>query len=149
MEVSTAYPVQSAPQTPAVQGPAGEAQAAPVPAAAPMARFDEYEPETGEPSPGVYSVEPDGAGGRRVEFRPYSGDGAEQTTANTDRVDGELRQLKQRQATLEQKLSRAEEGGAEERELEQLRKQLEAVRSELTQKDNDAYRKGHAVFTDA
>lgn len=126
MKVSSAYPVQSTPQAPAVQEPAGteragEAQAVPVPAAeARRARFDEYVPEAA----------------------------GERTTANTDRVDGELRQLKQRQAALEQKLSRAEEGGAEERELEQLRQQLEAVRSELTQKDNDAYRKGHTVFTD-
>lgn len=96
--------------------------------------------------PAAREAEPDGEGGRRVEFRPYSGDGAEQTTANTDRVDAEIRRLKQEQAALEQRVRRAEEGGAGE--PEQLKRRLKGVESELKAKDNDAYRRQHTVFTD-
>jgi len=64
-------------------------------------------------------------------------------TANTDKVDAEIRRLKKKQAKLEQQLAQADD-----RQRANLERQLAKVEAELHRKDNDAYRKQHAVVTE-
>ena len=71
------------------------------------------------------------------------GDKAESCTCNTDKVDREIEKLKQKLERLEQQYN-AETDAAKRRELEQ---KLAQVKSELSQKDNDAYRRQHASFS--
>lgn len=93
-------------------GPVGGAS----PSAVPQPRFDEYVEGKGrQPSPGLYEVKEDGEGGYQVSFRPYSEDGEEaapaaggrdapegsKTTVNTDKVDAEIRKLKEKRESLE------------------------------------------------
>lgn len=117
-------------------------------------RFDRYEESGGGSAPpGVYAVEADGAEGYRIAFRPPEDGGTppdrtpeqpEKTTVNTDRVDGELRQLKKEQSDLERQISQAERAGADLPQLPALRQRLSAVEAELAQKDTDAYRRTRA-----
>lgn len=67
---------------------------------------------------------------------------SESCTCNTDRVDGEIKRLREKQEQLEQKLRAAEGENAE-----RIRKQLESVSAELAMKDNDAYRRQNAIFS--
>lgn len=67
---------------------------------------------------------------------------SETTTANTDKVDRELEQLKKQQEQLEKQLRTAEPEQAET-----IRQQLNQVQRELAQKANDAYRRQHTVFS--
>lgn len=67
---------------------------------------------------------------------------SETTTCNTDRVDEEIKRLKEKQEQLEQKLRSAEGENAE-----RIKRQLESVSAELAMKDNDTYRRQNAVFT--
>lgn len=64
------------------------------------------------------------------------------TTANTDQVDREIEQLKKRKEQMEKQLHTAEPDQAES-----IRKQLDQVERELAQKDSDAYRRQHTVFS--
>ena len=67
---------------------------------------------------------------------------SETTTCNTDRVDEEIKRLKEKQEQLEQQLRAAEGENAE-----RIKRQLESVSAELAMKDNDTYRRQNAVFT--
>ena len=67
---------------------------------------------------------------------------SETTTANTDMVDREIEQLKKQQEKLEERLRTA---GPEQ--AEDIRRQLDQVQRELAQKDNDTYRRQHAIFS--
>lgn len=67
---------------------------------------------------------------------------AETTTCNTDKVDREIEQLKTRQEKLEEQLR-----AAAPEQADALRQQLEQVERELARKDNDSYRRQHAVFS--
>lgn len=67
----------------------------------------------------------------------------ERCVGNTDKVDREIEQLKRRQQALQQQLN-TETDEARARELE---RELAQVESELRQKDNDAYRRQHTVFS--
>ncbi len=58
-------------------------------------------------------------------------------TVNTDRVDAEIRRLKQKKAELERQL---QSGGDPAVEAE-----LRKIEEELRQKDTDTYRRQHAV----
>lgn len=64
-------------------------------------------------------------------------------TGNTDKVDREIEKLKKKKAELEQQLS----SETDERKIKSLEKELAQVERELSQKDNDAYRRQHAVYT--
>lgn len=72
-----------------------------------------------------------------------SDDRAESCTCNTDKVDREIEELKKRQEELKRQID-SETDGTKIRELE---KQLARIESELSQKDNDTYRRQHAVFS--
>ena len=71
-------------------------------------------------------------------------DDAEEVTGNTDAVDREIEKLKKEKQQLEQQIRKA--SGDEEKSKE-LEKKLAQVESELSQKDNDTYRRQHAVIT--
>ena len=68
---------------------------------------------------------------------------ADTTTCNTDRVDQELKALRQRTAALRQDLRSARS----EEEAAQMEKELAQAERELAMKDNDAYRRAHAQFS--
>lgn len=130
-------------------------QALPVPEAPIRPQLDRYEKTGGEdPSPGIYSVEPDGSEGYQIAFRaPEDGEARpdaalpERTTVNTDKVDQELRRLEEEQAALERQLAETEQAGGDAPQASALRRRLNAVASELTRKDTDAYRRSHASVT--
>ena len=62
------------------------------------------------------------------------------TKAVTDKVDAEIKQLKNKKAKLEQKIS-SEPNSAD------LQRQLALIEDELRKKDNDTYRKAHTNFS--
>lgn len=102
---------------------------------------DEFIP-SGEKTPvGLYLVTPNEDGTRNIKFNAPSPD-TEQTTANTDNVDREIKALKDEQTELQRRLKTA--GGEEAAELQ---RRLERVSAELSQKDNDQYRRVNAVFS--
>ena len=94
---------------------------------------DEYVPSEEEKDIGLYTPPKD-------EDVPE--EKSETTTCNTDRVDEEIKRLKEKQEQLEQKLRAAEGENAE-----RIKKQLESVSAELAMKDNDTYRRQNAIFT--
>lgn len=109
----------------------------------PEKKFDEYvESEKDQPI-GLYSVEEDESGAPRINYDPPEGgkDG-EKCTANTDKVDSEIKMIKEKAEEIQKKLRYA--SGAEKFRLE---KQLRAVNAELMQKDNDSYRRQNTIFT--
>lgn len=64
-------------------------------------------------------------------------------TTNTDRVDREIEQLREEQRQLQQQLRAA----ADSPQAASLEQRLTQVERELQQKDNDAYRRQHAVIS--
>ena len=62
---------------------------------------------------------------------------------NTDEVDREIEKLKKKQQELEQRLNTE----TDEAKIKDLECQLAQVERELKQKDNDTYRRQHAVYT--
>lgn len=92
---------------------------------------DEYVPSEEDEDIGLYKP-PEEEDGER----------SESCTCNTDRVDEEIKRLKEKQEQLEQNLRAAEGENAE-----RIKKQLESVSAELAMKDNDTYRRQNAVFT--
>lgn len=147
-------PVQSgAIFSPAVRGASaaqavgpGQKDAAPVRAAAPD--YDEFVPEdkTGLEHSGFYEpVSGENGPGLRFdapEDEAKPSDKAEQTTTNTDRVDRELEKLRAEQEKLSGQLRTAAPEDAE-----RLQKRLAQLENELRLKDNDAYRRAHAVVS--
>lgn len=69
-------------------------------------------------------------------------DKSQVTTCNTDTVDRELENLRKEQEQLEEQLR-----AAAPEEAEAIQRQLDQVQRELAQKDNDSYRRQHAVFS--
>lgn len=69
--------------------------------------------------------------------------GEEKCVGNTDQVDREIRKLKEKKKKLEQQLKEA--SGDEQKKLEN---QLAQVERELSQKDNDTYRRQHSKFSE-
>ena len=62
---------------------------------------------------------------------------------NTDKVDREIEKLKKQKQELTQQISRETDGS----KVKALQKQLAQVERELSQKDNDTYRRQNAVYT--
>lgn len=67
-----------------------------------------------------------------------------QCTTNTDKVDIEIKKLKEERKQILQELRKA--GGDTEKQVD-LQKRLSQLDAELQAKDNDAYRKQHATHT--
>ena len=124
--------------------------------------MDEYVPEEKpEPSgrywlgkdedgkPKIYFDAPDASdasdGDKGAEGPEKSGsdkDG-QSCTCNTDKVDREIEKLKKQKQELEQQINRE----TDESKTEDLKAKLAQVEKELSQKDNDAYRRQHATYT--
>lgn len=122
----------------------------------PAARFD---PPTGEtpdaggepveaasevPGPARSSVESAARPDEKPEVAEDKPTEPNLTRCSTDKVDGEIDNLRQKAAALKQQLN----GETAEARQSELERQLDAVTRELAQKDNDAYRRQHAQFTD-
>ena len=122
-----------------------------------VSKRDEYIPSEKDEPIGLYSLEQDESGGRGIRFddpnkseKPdKSADEpkkekseSEDCTCNTNKVDRELKRLREKAERLEQQLRSASDD-----EAAKLQKQLAEVQSELAQKDNDSYRRSQAVFS--
>lgn len=108
---------------------------------------------------GLYRVEQDNKGGQKILFdspdkevkasgqkQPtVKGDNSEKSPekciADTDKVEREIRELKEKKQQLEQQIRQISDDESKARELE---KKLAQVENELNQKDNDAYRRQNA-----
>ncbi|MDO5576376.1 MAG: hypothetical protein Q4F84_04800 [Fibrobacter sp.] len=69
---------------------------------------------------------------------------AEKCTINTDAVDREIEKLKEDKKKLEQQIKSAS-GDAEK--VKELKNKLSQIEGEISQKDNDAYRKQNAIVS--
>lgn len=111
---------------------------------------DEFVPSEEKEPIGLYSVAPDENGEPRISFDRTdnkSNDNKDEpeedtVTANTDSVDREIKDLRNKAQMLGQKLRSADDETAGE-----IRRELEQVNAELAQKDNDEYRRQHTIFT--
>ncbi|MBQ8411353.1 MAG: hypothetical protein IJX15_06475, partial [Ruminiclostridium sp.] len=70
-------------------------------------------------------------------------DKAEKCTTNTDKVDREIEKLKEKKRQIEQQI----QSETDENKRQALEKQLAQVEAELSQKNNDAYRRKNAVVS--
>ncbi len=69
---------------------------------------------------------------------------AEECTTNTDNVDREIEKLKEEKKQLKQQIKAA---GGDAEKIRKLEKKLAQIEGELGQKDNDTYRRQHAVVS--
>lgn len=96
-----------------------------------------YEPITGA---GAINGAPDASPKNHPEKASRKSE--EKITINTDDVDREIKQLKERKRQIEQQLQ-AEQDEQRKRALEQ---ELKTIESMLSFKDNDAYRRQNAIM---
>lgn len=138
-----------------------------IPSAEMKKRFDTYEAQPQQQSAGIYQVAHDEEGNKIIQVdksletaqeqpkaepqddsKKSNNDGEEptivKTTVNTDKVDNEIKKLKQKQAQLEQKIASAKN----QNDKESLETQLAQVEAELKLKDNDTYRRQHMQITE-
>lgn len=97
---------------------------------------DARKPDTDAPE----GPDPAGQGAKGPEGKKDKGETWE---CNTDQVDREIEKLKKKQQELEQRLGTE----TDEAKIKALEQQLAQVERELKQKDNDTYRRQHAVYT--
>ena len=69
---------------------------------------------------------------------------AEKCTTNTDNVDREIEKLKEEKKQLEQQIKAA---AGDKEKVKVLEKKLAQIEGELSQKDNDTYRRQNAVIS--
>ena len=124
------------------QGAGNKSEGIPVPK-------DEYisSEQSGSRPSGLYHVGKDENGNPKVLYddpKKADGEDAEKCTTNTDKVDREIENLKRQKQQLEQQIKAA---SGDEEKTKELEKKLAQVESELSQKDNDTYRRQHAVIT--
>ena len=104
---------------------------------------DEYIPTEEDKAIGLYRPAEDENGTPYIDYdAPDKKEGAEKCTANTDRVDREIKKLKEKAEQLGRQLRTASEDRRDE-----IEKQLEEVKRQLSLKDNDSYRRENAVFS--
>ena len=70
---------------------------------------------------------------------------AEKCATNTDKVDREIKKLKEKKQELEQQIQSA---SGDEKKIRELEKKLAQVENELSQKDNDTYRRQNASVSE-
>lgn len=85
----------------------------------------------------------EGAEERRASATPEKSEKTEECTTNTDKVDREIRELREKKKELEQKLARSD--GPEDKK--RLETQLQQTERELQMKDNDSYWRSHAQYS--
>ena len=101
-----------------------------------------------QPAPAALPAEEAPSKGERIvpEDRAFDRydpeDKSDTETCSTDRVDREIKQLKRRKKQLEQQLR-----SASPEQAETIQRQLDQVSRELARKDDDTYRRQHAVFS--
>lgn len=107
---------------------------------------DEYisSEKSGVKASGLYRLGRDENGNKRVCFEKAE-KSAERCKTNTNKIDGEIKQLKEKQRRLEQQIRSASGDKKKARELE---KKLEQVQSELSRKNNDTYRRQNALVSE-
>lgn len=118
--------------------------------------MDEYIPEEKQEPSGRYWLGRDADGQPRIYFdapecgeeaedldQKAAGDKAESCTCSTDAADREIEQLKKKKEELERRIS----SETDDAKIKELEKELAQAESELRQKDNDTYRRQHAVFS--
>ncbi len=71
-------------------------------------------------------------------------DNPQKCTSNTDKVDREIKKLKEQKQQLEQQIKAA---SGDEEKIKELEKKLSRIEEELSQKDNDTYRRQNAVIS--
>ena len=135
---------------------------------------DEYisSEKSGKKPTGLYRVGQDGNGNRKIFFDDpkagqadgkdgrlgkgadgkgprVSGDSQgepeEKCVANTDKVDREIKKLKEEKQQLERQIQSA---SGDEKKIRELEKKLAQVENELSQKDNDTYRRQNASVSE-
>lgn len=72
-------------------------------------------------------------------------DPQEKCVASTDKVDREIRKLKEKKQQLEQQIQAA---SGDERKVQELERKLAQVEGELGRKDNDTYRRQHTTIAE-
>ena len=70
---------------------------------------------------------------------------AEKCVTNTDKVDREIKKLKEKKQQLEQQIQSV---SGDEKKIRELEKKLAQVENELSQKDNDTYRRQNASVSE-
>ena len=100
-------------------------------------------------NPKVMYDDPKKAGGVDKKGQPKVGadspeEDEEKCTMNTDKVDREIKKLKEQKQQLEQKIKAA---SGDEEKVKELEKKLSQIEGELSQKDNDTYRRQNAVIS--
>lgn len=84
-----------------------------------------------------------GGSGEKAEQKKASGKGEEICRSSTDKVDREIEKLKKKLEELQRQLA----SETDETKRQVLEQKLSQVTQELRQKDNDAYRRQHTVFS--
>ena len=109
--------------------------------------MDEYVPEEKPEPSGRYRLGKDEDGKPKIDFDGPEKSGSDKDgqscTCNTDKVDREIEKLKKQKQELEQQINRE----TDESKTEDLKAKLAQIEKELSQKDNDAYRRQHATYT--
>lgn len=112
---------------------------------------DEYisSGESGSRPSGLYRMGQDENGNSKVLYDDPKKSGGtdgngEEVTSNTDAVDREIEKLKKQKQQLEQQIKAA---SGDEEKVTELERKLLKVERELSQKDNDTYRRQHAVIS--
>ena len=113
---------------------------------------DEYisSEKSGIKPSGLYRMGQDENGNPKVLYddpkkaEKKSGTGkAEECTTNSDAVDREIEKLKEEKRQLEQQI----QAETDENKVKELEKKLAQVEAELSQKNNDTYRRQNAVVS--
>ncbi len=107
---------------------------------------DEYisSEKSGTKASGLYRLGQDEDGRRKIFFDDTPEKPAEKCTGNTDKVDREIKKLKEKKKELEQQIRSA---SGDEKKVRELENKLAQTESELRQKDNDTYRRQHSTFS--
>ena len=88
----------------------------------------------------------EGEDGRKPKVgRDSQGKPEEKCVANTDKVDREIKKLKEEKQQLERQIRSA---SGDEKKIRELEKKLAQVENELSQKDNDTYRRQNASVSE-
>lgn len=107
-------------------------------------QHDEYirsEKKGGKPA-GLYRLGQDENGNRKIYFdNPQKPE--EKCIGSTDKVDREIKGLKEKKQQLEQKIRSA---SGDEEKVKEWKKMLEQTENELSRKDNDTYRRAHSEY---
>lgn len=110
----------------------------------PRIYFDDPERTAGRPKQTADADDPergreaDGSGKRSADSRQ-----AELCRGSTDKVDREIEKLKKKKDELERRIN----SETDETKIKELKKKLAQVGRELSQKDNDTYRRQHSTFS--